>query len=287
MERSHITQETADEYALGALDAPLHQEITAHLEECPSCSELANDSLQLAASLAMTAPLRTPPPELLERVYADAGIRPRGWQGWQKFLSRRATAFAAIGAGIVAVAALTGVVWMRAELADLRRENALTNAKVSQIPSQNVEIAALTRRLTDGDQTLADLSLSAKADRELLLAMLSPDSVVADVFSVDDGGSAIGRLVWDEQQKRIWFMANKLPQRPPGETYQIWVDSGGRYISLGTFNSDSAGFARYATNLPGGLKGYQSALVTVERAGGAFERSGPSVFVMDLTRVKR
>ena len=284
MERSHITQETADEFALGALDEPLRSEIAGHLEECLACSELANDSLQLAASLAMTAPLRMPSPELLDRVYADAGIGPRNWQ---KRLSRRATAAGAIAAGVVAVAALTGVIWVRGQVDDLRRDNAQTRAQLADVQSQKVEIAALTRSVADGERTQSDLQLSAAADRELLLAMLSPDSVQADVFSVDDGGSAIGRLVWDDQQKRLLFVANKLPARPVGETYQIWVDSGGRYVSLGTFNSDATGFARYATNLPGGLKGYQSALVTVERAGGAFERSGPSVFVMDLSRIKR
>ena len=83
-------------------------------------------------------------------------------------------------------------------------------------------------------------------------------------------------------------MATNLDKRPASETYQIWVNSAGKYVSLGTFQPDDQGFVRYEASIPAGLESYDSAVVTIERAGGSSERSGPSVFVVsDLSSVKR
>jgi hypothetical protein len=200
---------------------------------------------------------------------------------------RFAPAAAAVAAIFVAIAAFTGMVSVRSQVGDLRGANHDLKAQVDEALAQKVQIAAISLRLNQEEQKSYDLRQQASGDRDLLLALLSPDSYVAEVFGVDAASAAVGRLVWDEDQKRVWFVASDLPARPTGQTYQIWVDAGGRYVSLGTFNSDSAGFARYDTIVPEGLTSYTSAVVTVERAGGAPERSGPSVFVGDFSRFQR
>jgi hypothetical protein len=123
--------------------------------------------------------------------------------------------------------------------------------------------------------------------RDLLLAMLSPKSDVADVYSPDDNTAAIGRLIWNDEQKRVWFVADNLPARPANQTYQIWVSSGGKYTSLGTFAPDATGFARYVAIVPQGMKSYDTAVVTIEEAGGASQRSGPFVFSANLSRFQK
>ena len=110
---------------------------------------------------------------------------------------------------------------------------------------------------------------------------------MADVIAVNDSEQAIGRFVWDSAQKKVWFLANRLQSLAAGQTYQLWVNAGGRYFSLGTFNSDASGFARLTAIVPQGLKSYESAVVTIESAPGAPERSGPSVFVTDLSRIRK
>ena len=65
------------------------------------------------------------------------------------------------------------------------------------------------------------------------------------------------------------------------------MNSDGKYVNLGTFNPDVSGFARYETFVPQGLASYESAVVTIEHANGAQERAGPSVFVSDLSRLRR
>ena len=70
---------------------------------------------------------------------------------------------------------------------------------------------------------------------------------------------------------------SQLQQRP-GETYQLWAQSGGRYFSLGTFEPDESGFARYERVIPEGLANYDTVVVTIERGSGSPVREGPTVF---------
>ena len=198
-----------------------------------------------------------------------------------------ATAGAGIAAVIVAIAAFTGMVSVRGQIRSLRHENLVLQDEINDALSQKVELAAVTRRLTQEERTSAELLQSAQGDRDLVLALLSPDSDVAEVFSVNESVAAVGRLVWDEQQKKVWFVASRLTQLPEGQTYQVWVNSGGRYVGLGTFNADVSGFARFSAVVSQGLQSYETAVITVERAPGAPERTGPSVFVTDLSRIRR
>jgi hypothetical protein len=79
----------------------------------------------------------------------------------------------------------------------------------------------------------------------------------------------------------VWFVANRLPQRPDGETYHIWVITEGEYVSIGTFNTDATGFARVERTLPEGIAQYDQAIVTIESIA-AERRDGDTVFVASL-----
>jgi anti-sigma-K factor RskA len=284
VEAEHITQEQADEYAIGALPGAAEREIGLHLVECTPCRARVQAAERVAAALSLGLGLKKPPRRLRGRVFASAGItRP-------SLLSRAfrySRAVAGIAAVFVAIAAFTGMVSVRGQIRGLNNQNDRLQTQINDALSQKVEIAALTQRLTEEERTSADLRLSARADRDLLLAMMSPESEVAELYARDQASVAIGRLIWDREQKKVWLVANRLSPRPRGETYQLWINSAGRWISLGTFNSDASGFVRFDAVVAADLQSYESAVVTIERAGGAAERSGPSVFVADLSRVKR
>jgi len=284
MPGEHITQEQADEFAIGSLEASIERAIALHLAECDACRDIVRDSERLAATFAMSAPIRRSPSRLRGRVFLAAGIRRPG-------PVRRAFGYARTVAGVaavfVAIGAFTGMVWVRNEISGLRQANADLQTQFDQTLSQKVELAAITNQLQDQKQAAADLEEQARGDQDLLVALMSNDTRVADVVSPDESSNSIGRLVWDGDQKRIWFVATGLPQRPAGETYQIWANSGGKYYSLGTFEPDKDGFARYQTVVPEGITSYESAVVTIERAGGSPVREGPTVFfVWDLSRLK-
>jgi len=281
---THITQEQADEYAIGALDPDLVRMVALHLAECGVCRETVRDAERVAAAFALAAHQRHAPKRLRQRVMRSAGLERVG-------PLRRAVIVAQAAAGVaavfVAIAAFTGMVSVRGQVGDLRDKNDHLQTQIDDALSQKVEIAALTRGLDEAERNSDQLKRAAQEDRNLLLALMSPKSDVADVFTKDESATSIGRLVWDEDQKRVWFVASDLAQRPKGETYQLWANNGGKFYSLGVFAPDASGFARYETSVPQGLKSYESAVVTIERAGGSNERSGPSVFVADLSGLRR
>lgn len=284
MENTHVTQEQADEFAIGALGPDVAQAVVLHADICSACREMVGESQRAAAALVLGLPRYVPPDRLKRRVLRDAGILRPGPLAWA---ARILTAGAGIAAVVVAIASFAGLVSLRGQVDDLRDSNAQLQTNIDNALPTKVELAALTRRLSDTEKNNADLFAAAQGDRDLLLALLSPDSDVADVIPVNDSIAAVGRFVWDDTQKKVWFVASQLPAPQKGQTYQLWVNSGGRYVSLGTFNPDASGYARYVTIVPQGLKSYESAVVTIESAGGASERSGPSVFVTDLSRIHR
>lgn len=279
----HLTQEQADEYAVGAMEPGLARLVLLHVDACDVCRDVVEASERAALSLALAAPLRRPSRRLRRKVLRAAGIsRPSP----MVIVGRVLTAFAGVAAVTVAIAAFTGMVSVRSDVRSLRGENAALRSELNDTLSQKVEIAALGQQVEQQERDTRELRVQALDDRDLILALSSPNVDVVDVITRETAESAIGRLVWDKDQKKVWFVADGLPRAGKGQTYQIWVHSGGRYVSLGTFNPDESGFARYATLVPQGLETYDSVVVTIETAGGALERTGPSVFVTDLSRLK-
>jgi anti-sigma-K factor RskA len=279
-----LTQEQADEYALGVLEPDVESEIAAHLRDCDACLAMVESSKRLAAALALAVPLVRTPPHLRRRVLFSTGIFTPGRLG-------RALRFAPAAAGLaavfVAIAAFTGMVSVRGQIEELRDQNSTLKSQMESVRTQEVELLALTHRLNETERRADALQQAANGDRELLVAMMSPQNDVAAVISREPNSPAIGALVWDEEQKKVWFVASRLRILSTNETYQLWVNSDGNFYSLGTFSSDGSGFARYQTVVPQGLRSYEYAVVTIERAGGSERRSGDSVFVADLLGLRR
>lgn len=283
MSAQHITLEIADEFAVGSLESAAEHEVALHIAACEPCAELVAEAERVASGLSLALPV-VPAPDALRRKTLAVSRPPRSRHVRRVLTYARAGS--SVAAALVAVAALTGMLVLRNQVGHLENENDTLKAQVDDALSTKVQIAALTRRLSDAERSSAEQSDQVRNDRELLLAMLSPKSDVAEVYSTDTSGSAIGQLVWNPDQKRVWFVADNLPVRPANETYQLWVSDGGNYESLGTFQPDASGFARYAASVPEGMTGYDACVVTIEKAGGAPERSGPSVFAADLSRFR-
>jgi anti-sigma-K factor RskA len=278
----HITQAQADEYAIGSLDTEMERLITLHAADCTPCRELLFEAERVASSLAMSAPPRTAPPRLKKKVAVQAGIRPPGPTHYLIRFGQAAAGFAAV---LVAVAALTGMLSMRSQVSELRQQNAELRSEVRNLASQEVEIFALSIRLAEAEQRAAEIARSAERDRELWAAMASPDSDTAEVVAVEGREYAIGRLVWEQDQNRLWFVAQNLPELDEGHSYQLWLDDGGEFIPLGRLQRDDSGTATYVRHMPNGISSYNGVIVTIERSGGSFERRGDAIFfVTNLPR---
>ncbi len=273
----HISQEMADEFAIGSLEQEMERLVALHAAECVRCREVVFEAERVAASLGMGVPLAPAPPRLKKKVLVGTGLRRPGVLHYAAKLTPMAAGLAAI---IVAAASFTGMVSLRGQVSDLKQENLVLRDDIRDVASQEVQIYAATQRLAEMDAKFNKLEISSAADRQLIAAMMSPESKFADVTPQVDAGNPIGRLIWEEDQERLWFVADKLPQLPTGQTYQIWVDINGDWQSLGTFNSDTAGTATYVRNVPGGLGRYASAVVTIETIGGSPGREGQAVFLV-------
>ena len=282
MNSPHISQELADEFAVGALEQEIWNLITLHAADCADCAIRIREAQDLAALMVLGGPVRAPSRRLRRRTFAAAGI---GRLGFLTAVGRRIPAASGVAAAVAVIVALTGLLMLRSDVSELQRDRASLQAQVDATLIKEVEIAALQLRLDEGEQRFFSLEVASLGDRELLLALSDPDTEVAEVYSVDRGvpNNSLGRLVWNESESKLYFIATGLEQRPVHETYQIWVAREGEYYSVGTFNPRDDGFARFETTLQEGIKGYQSAVVTIERAGGELARSGPSVFVTDLS----
>lgn len=283
MDTPHITEEQADEFAIGAMEPPLAAFVSLHASDCAECGRRLAASREAAAALFAGLPRARPPARLRKRTLRATGILSPGPLTWA---ARIATASAGLAAVFIAIAAFTGMVSIRGQVRDLRDENARLDSEVSDLRSQEVQIAALTQEVEDQRRRNLELQLAGEGNRDLLVAMLSPGAGIAEVFPVGDRTRAIGRFVWDPSQRKAYFIAAGLEPLRDGRTYQLWVNASGRFQSLGVFNSDDAGFARFVTLVPEGVDTYESALVTIEKPG-AEEREGPSVFVADLAALRR
>lgn len=280
MAGEHLSPEQADEYAIGSLDLGLARIVALHIVECTACRGLVHDAEDVAAALALSTPLRRSPPRLKQRVMVKAGLRRPGVFRRLAFVGPAAAGIAAV---TVAIMAFTGMVSLRGQVNDLRRQNSDLQAQISTALAERTQIASISQRLSAAESTTRQQGQQAVADRELLLAMLSPRSVVAEVYATSSQQNAVGRLIWSPQQKTVFFIADNLGPIPGTKTYQLWVSENGQYSSLGTFRPDASGFARYSATVPEGMSGYDTAVVTVEPAGGASQRSGPSIFAADLS----
>lgn len=284
MPGEHITQEQADEFAIGSFEPALERAIALHLAECSACRDIVRDSERLAATFALGMPIHRPPARLKRKVLSAAGIQRPSAMGRAIGWGRAAAGAAAV---VVAIAAFTGMVWVRGELNELRHQNTGLQTQIDDALSQKVALAAITQKLDDQERAAAKLEEQARGDQDLLVAMLSPETRIAEVVATDDSAGTIGRLVWDNAQKRVWFVASDLPRRPDNETYELWVSNGGKYYSIGAFRPDETGFARYQAIVPEGISNYETAVVTIEQQYGSPNREGPTVFfVTDLSRLK-
>ena len=282
----HITQEQADEYAIGSLEPEMERVVSLHLAECPACRDVARDSERLASRLGMSTPIVPPaaPARLRRKVLTSAGIDRPSLQYRAFTYARTVTG---VAAAVIALLAFTAMLGLRGQVTGLREQNAAFQLELDDFRSARIEVAALTDQVSEQARANALAEANARQDRELQVALLSPDAQTAEVTSITDDNQAVGRIVWDGAQNKLWFVATNLEHLDFGRTYQIWVNNDGRYVRLGTFNPDTTGFIRFSTEIPQGLADYDSAAVTIEKAGGSEERTSAPVLVANLEAIGR
>ncbi|HEV8306451.1 MAG TPA: anti-sigma factor [Methylomirabilota bacterium] len=260
--------ELAAGYALGALDPDERSQFEAHLRSrCPECEAALVEYAEGLATVAAELPQVSPPPALKARVLERIAARPepvrqapsrRRW-GWPLLW----TATLAAAAGVLAYLALT--------LTDVQRELAVRSHEAASLQAEAVRLRQEVGRLRD---EAAGLRAEVARQRTVLALLSAPDTRVVALAGQEPSPKAHGRMWWDGDSRQGFFVTSGLPAVPSGKTYQLWVISGGKPISAGTFTVDQAGTSTLTVGpIPEATQPDVFA-VTLEPAGGLPAPSG-------------
>ncbi len=141
-----------------------------------------------------------------------------------------------------------------------RRHRAITAELRARIERQDGEVAALQEEIRQA--------------REAVRLVSSPGVVVVDLEGQESRLGASARVFWDRRSDAWQLYAADLPPAGPGKTYQLWLVTGTRKISAGTFDTTAAAQAAGRVSVPPEAGPVLAAAITDEPAGGSPQPTG-------------
>lgn len=228
--------------ALSALDAAEARALSDHLSECAECQRELQEWEATAAALAVSAKPMEPSPEVRERLLNE--IR-KDLSVPQVIPFRSATrniwtSFGSLGA-IAAVILVTALI---VGLIVLWRQNRAVQTELAR-------------------------------SQEFLQLVTTPGARVTDLKGIDLGAGATAKLVYDTTG-RAMLMADKLPDVPQGQAYQLWFIVGKNPPMPGkTFLPDDEGKGMLKDRMPEAALDSAVFAITMEPAGGVAAPTGP------------
>lgn len=244
-------------YALGEAEAA--PEVLGHLSLCPRCRNDLRGYRAVAGLLPYDAPESDPSPALRERLIgavtqaAAAQAQPRGAPQLGAPRSTRAR-------------------WAWPQLARARWAAyafaALAVALLGWNISLHNQLAAQTAQISANRQSW-----------QTMIALLNDTSL--RWYNVS-GAEAQGHFWLSPQGQVACLVAQRLPELPPGQTYQVWLVQGAEPASGGTFDAhNGSGWVLVQAGEP--IGSYHSIFVTIEPQGGSALPGGPRVLDGNLT----
>ncbi len=222
-------EELAVGWALHALEPEDADAFGPHLDGCARCRTVVEETTEVMAAMAATAPSAEPPPALAERLRAEVARTP---QETPSTAAGRGTAPG--GARLAAAPAGPPAVVPPAVLPAQRRRwvQALVAAAVAAVVGLggwNVVLA--------GDRDEARQVAASEA--ALLEELLRPGPATV-VPVADDDGRTVATLV--AREDRVQLVAQGLAANDPdAETYVLWGLGDGAPQALGTFDVTEPG----------------------------------------------
>ena len=253
----HTWLEHTATYALGALDEQERLSFEAHLATCDLCANEVRELREVAGLLATAAAQSAPPPGLRDRILADARkVRPIGASAPQVAAHPRAHAATPTDAAIDARRSRRSTVlpWLAAAAA------AVVAGVIGLQYRGEKDARIAAERALESTRFAMDSAARALRGRDSLIASLTAPDVEAVTVS-GTGPSPSAKYFFDRRARTIVIAVNALPPAAPGRTYQLWgIEPGRAPVSLGTFDSDSAGRALATLPVPIGLRVAQTAV---------------------------
>jgi anti-sigma-K factor RskA/cell division protein FtsL len=268
-------------HALSSLETAEARELEAHLATCAECRAESESWQDVAASLVYAAPLAEPSAELRSRILANVRAEESAMQnlnpatgdgkveGRASLLSRtesnvvpfekpaRRTRSAvskvwAIAASVAFVALALSLILLWTRYSSMQREMAQLTDQLGQAHQE----------LSRERETLA----RERAAKELISA---PEARITALAGTELATRARAKFVYDRKTGRAMLMADDLPPAPAGKAYQLWFIAEGKPPMPGhVFNTDAAGHAEMAEQLPEEARAATIFAVTLEPSGG-------------------
>jgi len=257
MERHDDIQALLTDYALGELSPTDREPVDAHLATCPECARDARELVHAFQGIGLAEPPVAPPPHVRSRVL--------------EHLAREARASTQAG---TVTPIHTAEPWWRSNPAWLGLAAAAVLVCGGLLAMEMQSHARLTERLGRADQEVARLArqmAETAGQADLAISILTAtDMRRIDLAGFDVSRDAIARAYWSAT-KGLLIVADRLPQPPPGRTYQVWLIGGGSSgpVSAGLIEGQRSTRGMLIAPPPGGVTGNTvTVAVTDEPAGG-------------------
>jgi anti-sigma-K factor RskA len=287
-------EELAALAALDLLDPADQAALDTAVAANPELGRLVRELREAAAALAHAAPSVEPPPDLRERVLAEARA---------ERTARRSSTLTfpfmipwAVAACLAAAAALMGRLYVasRSEAAFLRDSQTLASLELraarAQLEAERIvnqrELTDTRHELADAGGRIADLGRQVSSlDQKLKSSDSLSQYKVTTLASMLGGSSrAIAVAVWCPSMQEGILAISNLPPVPSGKDYQLWVVPPGSPspVSGGIFTVDSSrGTTRVIFRTAQPIDSIAKFAVSMERKGGSDRAEGPMVLVSD------
>ena len=267
--------DVAGPYALGALTEQQRTAFDAHLEVSRASVDEVLAVLPVARRLAYTAPPRTVPPDLRDRVLEaatgktpspastpaaarapkiptvrpPAGPSPRGSRRWPLLAALLVAAAAAAGLGLFAQ----------------------QQASYARALQENLDEA--NRRATMAELDVAAARREAVAAGRRAAVLTAPDTQEIVLGNQPNAPDARARVFWSAAEGVI-FTASGMPPLAPGQSYHLWLVPDASPVSGGELPLDEAGRIAAVVTLPEGVTEPVPMAVTAEPSGGVQTPTG-------------
>lgn len=232
-------RESLPALALGALDYPERDVVTAHVRSCAACQGELASLEQVVDSIGLEAAPVTPPAALRSRVLARVE-RERGGAARSRSAERDRTSTSnrwlplAMAASLLLAAG--GLFYAYASRAEL--------------------------------QTL----------RHIARVLEAPDLITIQLKGQASATAASGRALWSAQRGLV-FTAERLPALPGDRVYQLWTISGSKPVSAGLLSPDASGRVTFTLASGTVTPRPDAFGVTVEPVGGSATPTMPIVLI--------
>lgn len=232
-------------FAVGALEPGEREYVRHHLAACADCPQELAGYQAVTEALLQTAPRRSPPPELRERIAQAVVARPP-----------RFSAPSAQRPQLVRIALAVAVVLLL-----------LVNGR-------------LLIRLNRLSEEQAELRAQVDRNQTGLALGTYPSSQVAGL----EGDGVFGTVVYDPERSLAMVYAWGLEPLPADRAYQLWLrGAAGERVSGALFQAaPGEDFTVVVVVSPEPVGSFIGIGATVEPAGGSPGPTGPPVFTADF-----